>query len=330
MSDHSSHSNDSSQSDDDSDVDISFSQVDISFFPHFHIDSSFNTDISFVNGLKIITQTIHDISSGNIIFHTVAFTEDPSDNLQIFEDLSAVIQTYDDISNASIMDEIRFYASKINCKSFQGKGSINDYAELFNIASKLAKEAKQTTLSVDIDGFQSFGNAADELASVFSEYILKLQNINVVNDSEFLNSIAISLKQIYNLSTVFAKLKETILETTIIQIPKSLQETEQILEGVMSEVDCAMKYINHFVSPELDISLCSNAEMDPEDKKMIQEAIHTITNWNENSHGNVQIAISENADIQFIKNANAIIKNTSQTLKNSTAILKGKIKLFCK
>jgi hypothetical protein len=66
-----------------------------------------------------------------------------------------------------------------------------------------------------------------------------------------------------------------------------------------------------------------------DEKKQIQEAIHAIQKWNYLYNDNIQLAISENADVQFIETANSIIKNTANLLKNNTAILKGKIKIYC-
>jgi hypothetical protein len=94
-----------------------------------------------------------------------------------------------------------------------------------------------------------------------------------------------------------------------------------------------MKYIECFISPEnvSDISLCcpGSHELNTDEKKQIQEAIHAIQKWNYLYNDNIQLAISENADVQFIETANSIIKNTANLLKNNTAILKGKIKIYC-
>ena len=233
------------------------------------------------------------------------------------------------------MQEITMYAGKINCTDFQGKGTVEDYTELFQVASDLAKQAKQTTLNINIDGFKEFGNAADELSDLFKNYIVKIENMNVVNDTAFLSEILFYLKKIWNLSETFGKFKETIMGTSVIKIPKSLEDTRNILDGVMSEIDCAMKYIECFVSPECvaDISLCcpGSYELNSDEKKQIAEAVKTIQKWNYLYNDNIQIAISENADVQFIESANAIIKSTANIMKNNTAILKGKIKAFsCK
>ena len=100
----------------------------------------------------------------------------------------------------------------------------------------------------------------------------------------------------------------------------------------MSEVDCAMKYINHFVCPEEDISMCScaAAELSGEDKQLISDAVTTIKKWNNDFNENLQVVISENADVQFIENANKLISNTALNLKNATACFKGKISVLTK
>jgi len=317
-------------------TDVSFNIIDISSLLLLPSDFSINTyDISFVNGMEIITETGFT-SDGTFISETAAITIDPSSDIQITIDISAIVQQYNDeisdISINSIMQEIAMYAGKINCSDFQGKGTVDDYTELFKAASDMAKHAKQTTLNINIDGFKEFGNAADELSALFQNYIVKIENMNVVNDTLFLSEILFYLKKIWNLSETFGKFKDTILGTSIIKLPKSLEDTKNILDGVMTEVDCAMKYIECFVSPETatDISLCSpgSHELSISEKNQIMEAVNTIQKWNYLYNDNIQIAISENADVKFIENANIIIKNTSDLLKNNTAILKGKIKIY--
>ena len=307
--------------------------VDISYMlqlPHDASINSFTTSIS--GGFEIIRETAV-LPDGTIIYQQVGITVDTSSDIQITQDLSAIIQVYNDETDPSlnaIMQEISQYAANINCTNFQGKGSIDDYAELFTVASNLAKEAKQTTLVIDISGFYEFGKAADELSNVFQQYIVKLQNINVVNDMEFLKAITASLKKISHLADVFGKFKKTILATSIVEIPKSLEDTRLILDGVMSEVDCAMKYINHFICPENDISMCAASSLSPEEKALIASAITTIQEWDNKYSKNLQGILSENADVKFIAEANQIIANTAKLLKNATAVFKGKISILCK
>ena len=311
--------------------------IDISnSLANFAADCSVNSiDISFVNGIEIITETGIK-QDGTEVIQILAFTTDPSSEIQIIEKLNTQIEIYDDETDPeinSIIQEISQYASKINCSDFQGKGTINDYAELFKVASNLAQEAKQTTLEIDIAGFNEFGDAADELSKLFQQYIVKLENMNIINDKNFLKSISVSLKKIWNLSETFGKFKQTILGTSIIKVPKSIKDTRVVIEDVMTDVDCAMKYIHHFISPETDIScnnLCGNAELSIEEKEMIEESIHTIQNWDQLYNKGMKIAISENSDVKFIEEANAIMNNTSKLLKDATSVFKGKLTIYKK
>jgi hypothetical protein len=312
-------------------------KIDISnSLTNFAADCSVNSiDISFVNGIEIITETGIK-QDGTEVIQILAFTTDPSSEIQIIEKLNTQIEIYDDETDPeinSIIQEISQYASKINCSDFQGKGTIDDYAELFKVASNLAQEAKQTTLEIDIAGFNEFGDAADELSKLFQQYIVKLENMNIINDKNFLKSISVSLKKIWNLSETFGKFKETIIGVSTIKVPKSIKDTRVVIEDVMTDVDCAMKYIHHFISPETDIScnnLCGNAELSIEEKEMIEESIHTIQNWDQLYNKGMKIAISENSDVKFIEEANAIMNNTSKLLKDATSVFKGKLTIYKK
>jgi hypothetical protein len=300
----------------------------------FAVDCSINNiDISFANGMKTITETgtKHD---GTEVIQIISFTTDPSNHIQIVEKLNTQIEIYDDTIDPeinTIIKEISQYASKISCSDFQGKGTIDDYAELFKVASNLSQTTKQTSLDINITGFNEIGNVADELSKLFQQYIVKLENINIINDKSFLNSILVSLKKIWNLSETFGKFKETILGTSIIKVPKSMKDTRIVIEDIMSDVDCIMKYIHHFISPEKDTSsnhLCENADLSEYEKKMIKESIQTISNWDYLFNKGMQIAISENSDVKFIEEANKIIQNTTNSLKDATSIFKGKITIY--
>jgi len=101
----------------------------------------------------------------------------------------------DNTINNEIVDQIREYATKIKCEDFHGKGSIDDYNELFMAASRIANETKQMQLDVDVQGFNDFGNAAQELSNLFENFTKRLQNINIINDSSFLESVLDAMKK---------------------------------------------------------------------------------------------------------------------------------------
>ena len=83
--------------------------------------------------------------------------------------------------------------------------------------------------------------------------------------------------------------------TSSIKIPKSAQETNVVLTGVMDELNCAMNYINHFVSPETELQ---SANLSDVDKNIIKKAVQTIDNWKVLCDQGVSIALNNNSDIQ--------------------------------
>jgi len=220
------------------------------------------------------------------------------------------------------------YASKIHCSDFHGKGSIDDYTELFKAAANIANESKQMTLDVDVDGFTDFGKAADELSNLFNGYIIKLQNVSIISDLDFLQSILDSLKKIFNLSEVFGKFKQTILATSTIQIPKSAHETKLVLENVMDELSCAIDYMNYFVDPTRYGNNLSKAKLSVAELNAIDKAVGAIENWNTLSEQGVTIAMANNPDIQYVNQANVDIKNKTAIIKNVTNALKSKLSAF--
>ena len=292
-------------------------------------DTSFFSQI--IDGSGYVIQNIQFTdASGNEHTETKFITIDPSSDVQITQDLSSsVVAYYDDSTDAStnaILDQIKFYASEISCSKFQGKGTIDDYAEIFDAASRIANESKQMQLDVDVAGFNEFADAADQLSQLFTSFIVKLQTVSIIDDLNFLTSVSIALKKIWDLSKIFGKFKETILATSTIELPKSTHDARVILESVVGNVNCAMKYVSHFV--DASFSAPSEADLSAVEKGIIKNAVQTIENWNVLCEQGVTIAMSNNPDIQYIKNASTQLKQTTLTLTAATNQLKGKLSKF--
>ena len=149
--------------------------------------------------------------------------------------------------------------------------------------------------------------------------------MNIISDISFLTAISAALAKIVNLSNVFGKFKQTILDTSVIQFPKSAHDTSVVIQGVMDEVSCAMQYINYFVSPT-DASL-NNAQLSAADKNILTQSVATINNWNTLCEHGVSIAMANNVDVQYIQSANTQLKQKTVTLKNSISLLRSKLAL---
>lgn len=263
----------------------------------------------------------------NVTTDTTFISTDPNHFVpNINEHLNETVEyNYDDNINTEsdcIVDEIRNYASLIKCEDFHGKGNIDDYAVLFQAASKIAHDSKQMQLDIDIDGFDEFGKAADDLSELFINFTKRLQNINIINDVSFLKAVLDSLKKIYNLSEVFGKFKSTILVTSQIKIPKTAHDAKNILSGVMEEVNCAMNYISNFVTPDPNLI---DAELSSEDKNIIDKAVTTIENWQTLCEQGVSIALNNSTDMIYLKDTNQELKQKSLSIKSITNKLKLKL-----
>ena len=251
---------------------------------------------------------------------------------QIQENLTEVVSMYNDETDLSgqtvtLLNQIKSYASQIQCSDFHEKGSIEDYTVLFQAAAQIATESKQMDLNIDIAGFNEFADAADELSELFNGFITKLQNVNIITDVSFLQSISIALGKIVNLSNIFGKFKATVLATSNIQIPKSSHDATVVIQGVMAEVNCAMQYINYFVSPESNPNLV-DAKLTSAERNIITQSVNTINSWNILCDQGVSIAMSTDPDIQYIQQASNQLKTTTVNLKNVTASLKSKLASF--
>ena len=282
-------------------------------------------------GYEINNQQGMDASGSDITQSTFDTTNPELYDPQIHQNLSQTIETYNDIavvdSSANILlNEIKMYANELKCSDFHGKGTIDDYNALFTAASKIANETKQMELDVDIEGFNEFAQAADDLSELFNGFILKLQNVSIITDIGFLTSISSALRRVVNLSETFGRFKQTVFSTTAIQLPKSAHETKLLIDGVMDEVNCAMQYIEYFVSPS-DISL-ADAALSPEEKNIIAKSVETIDNWNTLCEYGVSIAMSSDVDIVSIQQASNDLKQSSISLRSASTRLKAKLAAF--
>jgi hypothetical protein len=244
------------------------------------------------------------------------------------EQMQVQVQILDDevLKNQALITQIKQYAAEIQCSDFHGKGSIEDYTALFQAAGKIADDVKRIELDVDVQGFEEFGKAADELSALFESFTLKMQNLTIIDDTRFLNAVASSLAKIVNLSNVFGRFKKTVTATTNINIPKSVQEASIAVAGVMDEVSCAMGYITYFIDPDVKIAL-PNAALCESDKKDISKAVELITNWNDICARGVTEALENNDDIVHFKQSNADFKSKTKVLKALTEKLRSKIGL---
>jgi hypothetical protein len=262
---------------------------------------------------------------GDEVTKTIFTTTNNESDVQINQNLVQIVEQYDDDTD-SLVNEIRSYANQIKCSEFHGKGSIDDYKDLFEAASRIANETKQMELEMDIGGFNEFANAADELSNLFRGFIIKLQNVNIINDRTFLTGILNALKKIVNLSKVFGEFKETISVTSTIKIPKSAQETKEIIQNVMGEINCAIDCINYFVEPTEQKP--QDVDLSEDEKSIINKATITINNWNVLCEHGVTIALADDPNIQYIKDANDKLKQKTTILKNATTTLRNKLNNF--
>ena len=248
-------------------------------------------------------------------------TYDPANPIIIEDFTKKVTVVQDSSGDLLIVDQIKLCAAEIQCSDFHGKGSIEDYTLLFDAASKIVSDVKHVQLDVDIQGFQDFGQAADELSALFEGFTKKIQSVNMIDDTVFLEAILSALQKIVRLSNTFGKFKETIVGTTTVELSTSVGETKRALEAVSDEVQCAMKYIQHFVNPTTDLE---KAKLNDIDKNVIQRATTTIEAWSQIYENGVSVAMNQNEDIQYIHMANGVFKDQAIVLRQSTSQLRNK------
>lgn len=288
-----------------------------------------------VNDGLTITTNIQGIDISGTVHTDTSFTTIVNNmiDIQIDQSLDSEViitnNTTTDNSSNRLLEQIKSYAQEIQCSDFHGKGTLTDYNELFVAASKIANETKQISLSVDTQGFAEFANAADELSTLFESFIIKLSNINIINDIGFLTIVSNALGRIVNLSNTFGRFKQTIIATSQIQIPKSALETNILLQDVNSQLGCAMNYIGYFVDPTgASSTVESNAQLSTDEKTIISKAVSTIDSWAELSDQGLTISLATNPQIVGISESNQKFIEKATSLKNLTLQLKTKLSTY--
>ncbi|NBP65972.1 MAG: hypothetical protein EBU66_15095 [Bacteroidetes bacterium] len=274
----------------------------------------------------IITNQQGTNTSNEEITHTTFISTNTSNIININENLIATVNTYnDELSGASsiLYSQISEYASKIKCSSFHGKGTIDNYNEIFKAASSIANDSKQMQLNVDVSGFSEIGTAAESLSELFTGFINKLENISIIDDTNFLTAVVDALSKIYNLSLVFAKFKETIIATSTVSLPKSVHDTSLLLTDAMNEINCAIEHINYFASPGSNV--LQDAVLSETDSNIINAAVHTINNWNTLCEQGVTIAMSNDSDIQNIISINTDLHTRTLSINQATNIIRERL-----
>lgn len=284
-------------------------------------------------GAVVTNQQGQSVSGDGVTHTTFTTIENPeNDAVHITQNLGQVVQSYFDnttnpLSESNIvLNDIKAYAAQIKCENFHGKGTIDDYSELFRAASKIANETKQMQLNVDIEGFDEFGAAADELSNLFNGFIIKLQSINIIDDLNFLKSVRSALAKIARLADVFGEFKKTIIATATVELPKSAHDARMVVQDVMSEINCAMNYISHFVNPVEQAP--SGAELSAVERNVIEKAVDTIENWSVLCDQGVSVAMSNSPDIMYMKAANQELKSKSNILKSNISSLRTKLTAY--
>jgi hypothetical protein len=119
--------------------------------------------------------------------------------------------------------------------------------------------------------------------------------------------------------------KETILITSTVRIPQSSHTVSVLLNDVLSELNCAIGYINNFVTPDPTLPA---GQLSSTDKNVIAQAVNTITHWGVLCEQGVSIALATSPDIIAINTVNTALKQKTGILTTATTALSAKFALL--
>jgi hypothetical protein len=94
----------------------------------------------------------------------------------------------------------------------------------------------------------------------------------------------------------------------------------------MSQVNCAMSYIGHFVTPSIPAP--PSADLSDVEKNIIDKAVSTIEHWGVLSEQGVSVAMTNNPDIIYMKAASADLALKAGNIRTNVNALRTKLETY--
>jgi hypothetical protein len=147
-----------------------------------------------------------------------------------------------------ILCEIDGYIDNIRCEKIMGKGSIDDYKVLFQKVFEYSDElaSQKITLDMDMKKLDNFADSAEQLTENISNLTIKLKSIIAVNDIKFLNDFKDKVRKISKLYETIEEFQKTIIESSELYIPTTLEKVNNKLCKIIQEIDKSMIYLDNF------------------------------------------------------------------------------------
>jgi len=158
---------------------------------------------------------------------------------------------------------------------------------------------------------------------MFVEVQTQFQQISTVDDTAVLTKMLANMQKISDMYKNIQKFHAAITGINYLQLPTSIQTSAEILQSVISSIECSMPYINYFAdnTTELSPEQLENATMTISQKSQIAAAVRSLELWMNMVQNDTTTAMSGNQYVQAFKEQIAKFSDLTKQLKEANTKL---------
>lgn len=269
------------------------------------------------DGIIDVTETnvtVLDGNTGDAIESDITILVDNASGS--FESQVTFVQGSED--SKSLVLEIQKLQEKIKCSRFQGKGTMDDYANVFKKIQQYfaAVGDSNVEITIDTENLDNFAEQAKIFSEMFEEILIKFNKVSSVDDSVVLKKIRDDMVTITKMYENIDKFKAIVTGTSSLQIPQTIIDCTEVLNNINSDIACSLSYINYFVdssAPMNELQL-QRSQLSGDDKKALEFFENSIQVWIDMVNNDGTVAMSTNAYVKAFKNRIASFGTHSEDL----------------
>lgn len=251
--------------------------------------------------------------------------EAQSGRVKITQDLTAATSDIDISEEAqAVLKDIESYSEDIKAENFAGKGSLEDYQELFQKVCKYSQDLKDTNidLTIDMDKLSDFAESAKALTGFIGSLTLSLRRVVTVSDITFLKDFK---EKIYNISLLYKTIGDfqtTIIATANLKVPGSVSKILALLQKITSQINNTMTYMDYFTGIISKEEVDKSAYLTDDSRAALNRAISALDTWKALADAQTSTSLSTDKTVQDLKVEIAKYEELSVRAKKQLEALK--------
>lgn len=238
---------------------------------------TYTADVSGAVIVFVETDLVEWDASGNIVYQYVLIDGNtgPFGN-EIDVMVSQINTIYNPPNDDTLVTDITNLVNAIQCADVQGMGTLSDYTNLLALAQKV-NDSPELADPANITKLEDLAAAAEAYGKVFKTISDTLEVTTEISAYDVLTKIKAALTKISGMFDNLGALKLSITRTAEVKIPDSITAVATQLDGVYSELDCALEYLDYFCT---GTNAPANSALNAQDTAAIAAATGALNFWN--------------------------------------------------